>query len=302
MINQITTWWVNNFSLQPNNNNDLENIILSIISMGSIVVYWAVLAKYLGFGDPKYALINALINIVTMAFSLRIISQIYSKIVNHIIQTLDPISTKLLNHYDLQPNPEMNNSPLPEYISQSEHSFSCFVALIGGATGFFLIGTALYHSLRFIGLPETIGSGICYAPAMLLGAIPGCMSGFTAGRLIYHAPEIISKILEKRRSYQQARAIITLNNLHANVDQNRDLSPEILGIMHSYIIGTSEQESTRIIHEVIDESNHNICNMVNNKISFFASRGNQSRQLIENIEDEFDSTSLLQMYRGVKNF
>lgn len=280
MINQIITWWVNHFSLQLGDNPRAENLILLSLGINNIAFCEWILAEYLGFSDPKYTLINALIIIVTMAFSLRIVSQIYINTGNAIAQRCDSISTKLLHYYGLQPNSEMNGFLL-DYI---------IFILIGGATGIFLIGTASYYSLRFMGLPETIDAMICYTPAMLLGGVPGCVFGFAAGRLVDHAPEII-------RSYQQARAIITLNDLPSNVDQHRYLPPEILGIIYSYLIRTSEQASTRIINEVIDESNNNICSLVNNKISFFASRYRQPRQLIEDIEDEFESTLLLPMYR-----
>lgn len=285
MINQLMTWWINNFSLQLGNDPRMESIVLSSIGITGIALYESILAKYLGFGEPKYAVINTLISLVTIAFSLRLVSQIYINTGNAIAQRCHALSTRLLNHHGLQPNPDMDG-PRPESMSIHESIACSAFAIMGGSTGIVLIGTASYYLLRFMGLPETIDSNIGYTPAILLGGIPGCVFGYTAGRLINHAPQLISEKLEKRRAYQQARAIITLYELPSHVDQHQYLPPEILGMIHSYLIGTSVHASTRIINEVIDERNNNICSMVNNKISFFASRHHQPQQLIEDIEDQ----------------
>ncbi len=301
MINQTIAWWVNNFSPRLEGNPPPSaNMLLSSIGMTGTLLYVVALYQYLGFEEPQYIYLKVPLAFITMAFGCPVVTQFYIAMGNTIAQKCNHLSTILLNYHDLQPNPSSMDGPVPGYMSGRESMLAYLFCIIGGASGIFVSGATLYPFLRVVGLPEYIDPVICYAPAMLLGAVPGCVFGFTTGRLVEHAPEIISKRLEKRRSYQQARAIITLNDLPSNLNQDQYLPPEILGIIHSYLIGISEQASTRIINEVIDESNNNICSLVNNKISFFASRDRQPQQLIEDIEDEFESTPLLPMYR-VKN-
>jgi hypothetical protein len=296
MINQIIAWWVNNFSPRLEGNPPpFVNLILSSMGITGTLLDVMALSEYLGFGERQYIYLSFPLALITIAFSSRVVTQFYIAAGNTIAQKCNHLSTMLLNYHDLQPNPTLD-VPIPGYMSGREAMLASLFCLIGGASGIFASNATLYSFLRVVGLSENLNPVICYAPVILLGAVPGCVFGFTTGRLVEHVPEIISKRLKKRLSYQQARAIITLNDLPSNLNQNRHLPPEILAIIHSYIIGTSEQVSTHIINEVIDESNTNICSLVNNKICFFAQRYRQPPQLIESIEDEFESTPLLSMY------
>lgn len=298
MINQLISWWVNNFSPRLEGTPPpFTNMMLASIGITGVVIYDSALFQYLGLGEAQYAFIRLLFNLINIAFSARVVTQFYIVVANAIAQKCNHLSTRLLNHYDLQPNPSMD-APVTVDMSGREHMLASLFCLIGGASGLFVIGAILYSALRVVGVPENIAPFICYAPAMLLGATPGCVFGFTTGRLVEHAPEIISKRLEKRRLYQQAIAIITLNDLPSNVTQHLHLPPEILGIIYSYLIGASSQASRRIINEVIEERNNNIFSLVNNNISFFASRYRQSRQLIEDEEYEFETTPLLPMHHS----
>lgn len=282
MIDQIISWWIENFSIRLEGNPPpSENMILSAVGITGIVLYDLLLTEYFGLRGSQYLYLNVPLMLITMAFSARIVSQFYIIIGNAIAKKCNHLSSILLNYHNLQPNPSIDE-PIPAYISRRESVLACLFCLIGSASGIFVSGAMFYSLLRVLGLPENIDPFVCYTPATLFGGVPGCIFGFTTGRLVEHTPEIISKRLEKRRSYQQARIIITLNDLPSNLAQNRYFPPEVLSIIHRYLIKTEDEKtSIRVIKEVIDEHNikkiidefkNNICNTINEKIGFFSPR------------------------------
>ena len=270
MLNYFTllfNWWSNaTNSLLPGNENRIYRYIINIITIWTLVNSAAHVLSYLTYlGPQQYT--TKLDIFITMGSSVLIyfpLKLFYLKTGQSIIHTCFGLTARLTHHYGLESN-------LPsDALDDRETILASLFCILGVPIGAISNGIVMSSILYRLGanVPAVIMGFDVSGPALLTGGISGAILGFTTGRLVHHSIDSITKIFEKRRSVQQARAIITLNDLPCNLKKNRYLPPEILGIIHSHLIKSSEKDSFDIINHVIKEANNN-CSIMKNKFGFF---------------------------------
>jgi|GEM_PF-6666881 len=221
-----------------------------------------------------------------LALSPRLASRIYIPMGNATAQTCNDLSTKLLAHYGLPPNPAPEE-PLPSDMEMENSSASngCLLGIVLG--GFGAYGSSLL-CFRILGLEFTNPGkeeilAMC-GPNMLIGITSGCVLGFTNGRLLYH----YQKIAFEWQAHHEALTLLALNDMGGT----RYFPPDVNDTIFSYQIGADEQTCRRLLNKTEDERS-NGTGSVCHKFRFFPSYLAPSRQMIEDIEDRFSSAPLL---------
>lgn len=222
-----------------------------------------------------------------LALSPRLASRIYIPMGNATVQRCNDLSTKLLAHYGLPPNPAPED-PLPTYMEMESGSASsgCLLGIILGGFGAYGSSLICFRILR-LGFTNSPGKENILAmsgPHMMIGTTSGCVLGFTTGRLLYH----YQKIAFEWQAHYEALTLLALNDQGGT----RYFPPDVNDIIFSYQIGTDEQTCRRLLNNAEGEKSSGT-GSVCHKVRFFPSHWAPSRQVIEDIEDRFSTTPLL---------
>jgi len=271
----IFNWWNDTRNaLRLGGDNNPANLMISLVTILTLLLNVVVVFSF-NSSNGSIPPLSHRFMVEGPAYLLFLpLELLYLKVGHTILQACEGLTMRLTQHYGLTPTVEPRTYD-PEEILESiigdpsrEALVAGFFAGVGGLMG------AIFSNLIICSIFHALGVGVehpnrlafsLFGSALIIGGIPGGNFGHTTGRFVHHAIVVIPVILEKkyanmlerRHAYQQARAIVTLNDLPLNLKKNRYLPPEILGIIHSYLINSSEQESFDIINDVMKEASIN---------------------------------------------